>query len=144
MSLSPTSSNPSDGANKRRRTHRDSVSTEGTMLTHSPQMIPAQQQPPPGHIPKRGARACTACRKGKNRCEGEGEAPCRRCQVNGTPCVFEKPEKKPPQAVANASLERVARLENQYLVRISFQCISYIRSAITWGAIHVCSSCKAK
>jgi hypothetical protein len=22
-------------------------------------------------IPKRGARACTACRKGKNRCEGE-------------------------------------------------------------------------
>jgi hypothetical protein len=25
----------------------------------------------PGHIPKRGARACTACRKGKNRCEGE-------------------------------------------------------------------------
>jgi len=85
------------------------------MLTHSPQMIPAQQPPPPGHIPKRGARACTACRKGKNRCEGEGEAPCRRCQVNGTPCVFEKPEKKPPQAVANASLERVARLENQYL-----------------------------
>lgn len=28
-------------------------------------------QIPPGHIPKRGARACTACRKGKNRCEGE-------------------------------------------------------------------------
>ena len=26
---------------------------------------------PPGHIPKRGQRACTACRKGKNRCEGE-------------------------------------------------------------------------
>ena len=23
------------------------------------------------HIPKRGARACTSCRKGKNRCEGE-------------------------------------------------------------------------
>ena len=26
---------------------------------------------PPSHIPKRGARACTNCRKGKNRCEGE-------------------------------------------------------------------------
>ena len=26
------------------------------------------------HIPKRGARACTACRKGKNRCEGEVSA----------------------------------------------------------------------
>jgi len=23
------------------------------------------------NVPKRGARACTACRKGKNRCEGE-------------------------------------------------------------------------
>jgi hypothetical protein len=32
---------------------------------HSPQ---AQS---PAHVPKRGARACTACRKGKNRCEGE-------------------------------------------------------------------------
>ena len=31
-------------------------------ITHSPQ---------PVHIPKRGSRACTACRKGKNRCEGE-------------------------------------------------------------------------
>jgi hypothetical protein len=30
---------------------------------HSPQQ--------PAHVPKRGARACTACRKGKNRCEGE-------------------------------------------------------------------------
>ena len=30
------------------------------------------QTPPQSvHIPKRGARACTACRKGKNRCEGE-------------------------------------------------------------------------
>ncbi|KAJ8489531.1 hypothetical protein ONZ51_g2876 [Trametes cubensis] len=26
---------------------------------------------PTAHIPKRGARACTNCRKGKNRCEGE-------------------------------------------------------------------------
>ena len=30
-----------------------------------------QQSSQAAHIPKRGARACTACRKGKNRCEGE-------------------------------------------------------------------------
>ncbi|PPR07388.1 hypothetical protein CVT26_013704 [Gymnopilus dilepis] len=72
-----------------------------------------QQQPPP-HIPKRGARACTACRKGKNRCEGE--APCRRCQASGTPCIFEKPEKKNVQALSGAGIERLARLEGQYLV----------------------------
>jgi len=67
-----------------------------------------------GHIPKRGARACTACRKGKNRCEGE--APCRRCQVSGTPCVFEKPEKKNVQGLSGANVERLSRLEGQYLV----------------------------
>lgn len=72
-----------------------------------------QHQPSP-HIPKRGARACTACRKGKNRCEGE--APCRRCQASGTPCVFEKPEKKNVQASAGPSVERLSRLEGQYLV----------------------------
>jgi hypothetical protein len=32
---------------------------------------PTGQSAGSGHIPKRGARACTACRKGKNRCEGE-------------------------------------------------------------------------
>lgn len=68
----------------------------------------------PGHIPKRGARACTACRKGKNRCEGE--APCRRCQLSGQPCVFEKPEKKNGQLLSTASVERLSRLEGQYVV----------------------------
>jgi len=68
----------------------------------------------PTHIPKRGARACTACRKGKNRCEGE--APCRRCQFSGTPCIFEKPEKKNVPIMAGASVERLSRLEGQYLV----------------------------
>ncbi|KIM29878.1 hypothetical protein M408DRAFT_328654 [Serendipita vermifera MAFF 305830] len=72
---------------------------------------PAMQQ---ASIPKRGARACTACRKGKNRCEGE--SPCRRCQLSGTQCVFEKPEKKSSQPAANGSIERVSRLEGQYLV----------------------------
>jgi len=66
------------------------------------------------HIPKRGARACTACRKGKNRCEGE--PPCRRCQINGTQCIFEKPEKKNVQAISGQSVERLSRLESQYLV----------------------------
>ncbi|CAL1707147.1 unnamed protein product [Somion occarium] len=80
----------------------------------SPQDSPQQGAPPPVHIPKRGARACTACRKGKNRCEGE--APCRRCQLSGTPCIFEKPEKKNVQAMSNASVERLSRLEGQYLV----------------------------
>ncbi|KAI0267591.1 hypothetical protein BGY98DRAFT_1023141, partial [Russula aff. rugulosa BPL654] len=32
---------------------------------------PSVSSADPGHIPKRGARACTACRKGKNSCEGE-------------------------------------------------------------------------
>ncbi|KZT29220.1 hypothetical protein NEOLEDRAFT_1057246 [Neolentinus lepideus HHB14362 ss-1] len=66
------------------------------------------------HIPKRGARACTNCRRGKNRCEGE--APCRRCQLSGQPCIFEKPEKKNAQALSNAGIERLSRLEGQYMV----------------------------
>lgn len=43
------------------------VSAEGSI--HQPHPSPPTQSP--AHIPKRGARACTACRKGKNRCEGE-------------------------------------------------------------------------
>ncbi len=35
------------------------------------QGTPTSNNIQPGSIPKRGARACTACRKGKNRCEGE-------------------------------------------------------------------------
>ncbi|KAF5348683.1 hypothetical protein D9758_006841 [Tetrapyrgos nigripes] len=104
MSLSPASvSNGSESANKRRRTTGSDVTTD----------VPAQSQPP-AHIPKRGARACTACRKGKNRCEGE--APCRRCQLSGTPCIFEKPEKKIPNVLTGPSVERLSRLEGQYLV----------------------------
>jgi hypothetical protein len=102
-------------------------------------------------IPKRGSRACTACRKGKNRCEGDVrphfffpvvpnatkylqsaalstlydreitlqayllngksthnrlQAPCKRCQLSGAQCVFEKPEKKNIQ-VATGSIEYV-------------------------------------
>ncbi|KAJ3855514.1 hypothetical protein EV368DRAFT_34530 [Lentinula lateritia] len=107
MSMSPTASvsNGSESAAKRRRTN-------GADTNGSPAI---QAATPSSHIPKRGARACTACRKGKNRCEGD--APCRRCQLSGTPCIFEKPEKKnAPPAAAGVNAERLSRLEGQYLV----------------------------
>ncbi|TFY57123.1 hypothetical protein EVG20_g8667 [Dentipellis fragilis] len=46
------------------------------------------------------------------------QAPCRRCQLSGTLCVFEKPEKKKDAApgMPNASFERLSRLEGQYVV----------------------------
>ncbi|KAI0070159.1 hypothetical protein K474DRAFT_1609218 [Panus rudis PR-1116 ss-1] len=134
MSLSPSTSNDTyePPAGKRRRTSFTVNPAYGGM--GSPQEGPGPgMQPPPSqqrhqqqqagpppppptmHIPKRGARACTACRKGKNRCEGEGP-PCRRCQLSGTPCIFEKPEKKNAQAMSSASVERLSRLEGQYLV----------------------------
>lgn len=84
------------------------------LLEHRPAAISAHHHQPPAHVPKRGARACTACRKGKNRCEGE--APCRRCAHNGIPCVYEKPERKNAQGTSGASVERLSRLEGQYLV----------------------------
>ena len=61
MSHSPTASisNSSESASKKRK----------TVGSGDLSMAPSSQQQP--HIPKRGARACTSCRKGKNRCEGE-------------------------------------------------------------------------
>ena len=82
MSLSPatpTSYNEPNG-HKRRRTGEFEAAqfpnAQGGMGAVeggvTQQMGPAQGPPPPtAHIPKRGARACTNCRKGKNRCEGE-------------------------------------------------------------------------
>ncbi|KAF8070153.1 hypothetical protein FPV67DRAFT_1414137 [Lyophyllum atratum] len=111
MSLSPASmSNDSENTSKRRRTNSDGTNRS---MDQSASAGPAHSQTAP-HIPKRGARACTACRKGKNRCEGE--APCRRCAHNGIACVYEKPEKKPVQGLNGASVERLSRLEGQYLV----------------------------
>ncbi|ORX34127.1 hypothetical protein BD324DRAFT_636719 [Kockovaella imperatae] len=47
-----------------------------------------------GGIPaKRGSKACSACRKGKNRCEPDPSGlsdSCRRCLANKIPCIFEK------------------------------------------------------
>ncbi|KAI9571112.1 hypothetical protein HD554DRAFT_2078588 [Boletus coccyginus] len=120
MSLSPTATTPngSDVPAKRRRTNSTAPVHNNSQqaMPQSPaegSAFPPLQSPAP-HVPKRGARACTACRKGKNRCEGE--APCRRCQLSGTPCIFEKPEKKNVQPVSGASSERLSRLEGQYLV----------------------------
>ncbi|KAE8540247.1 hypothetical protein D1P53_004187 [Cryptococcus gattii VGV] len=75
-----------------------------------PAQQPAQQQqqqqqqssqsgvfPSSGPTAKRGSRACMACRRGKNRCEWDPagkETSCRRCLMNGTQCVFEKPAEK--------------------------------------------------
>ncbi|KAJ7045519.1 hypothetical protein C8F04DRAFT_1065085 [Mycena alexandri] len=99
MESSPSSPSNTSDSNKRRRTDNTDP--------NNPQNN--------SHIPKRGARACTACRKGKNRCEGE--SPCRRCQLSGTLCVFEKPEKKSNVPVmAGPGVERLSRLEGQYLV----------------------------
>jgi hypothetical protein len=127
MSMSQTVSTASETPLKRRRASgadmTQNMSAQGSNSAHP-------------HIPKRGARACTACRKGKNRCEGEGEvstptptialiidfwavhppgpalfkAPCRRCQISGTPCVFEKPEKTNSQLMSSASVEYVPAL----------------------------------
>ncbi|OCF31845.1 hypothetical protein I317_03349 [Kwoniella heveanensis CBS 569] len=70
-------------------------------ITHPPnqqsQQASATVFPSAGPTAKRGSKACVACRKGKNRCEWDptgSETSCRRCLLNGTPCVFEKaPEK---------------------------------------------------
>ena len=73
---------------------------------------------------------------------GKHQAPCRRCQLSGQPCIFEKPEKKNGQLLSTASVEcdlihplvvfpfsqffslpfhrRLSRLEGQYVVSLSF------------------------
>lgn len=72
MSMSPVSSSH-DNSSKRRRTEEDEFGYSRGPMDMSPQPGSASN----GHssmqqaIPKRGQRACTACRKGKNRCEGE-------------------------------------------------------------------------
>lgn len=127
MSLSPSASvsNGSENTSKRRRTNDNAEMS----LDHPSSAGPGHGQATQ-HIPKRGARACTACRKGKNRCEGEVslvnglhrpallterpaspsrpgtfQAPCRRCAHNGIACVYEKPEKKSVQGLSGASVE---------------------------------------
>ncbi|KAF6760337.1 hypothetical protein DFP72DRAFT_1062307 [Ephemerocybe angulata] len=137
MSQSPGTApaNGAENANKKRRL--ESAGAESMNAGESPSSASMQGSAP--HIPKRGARACTNCRKGKNRCEGE--PPCRRCLASGTPCVFEKPEKKNVQALAGPSAERLTRLEGQFLFlqsqMIGMQTsLDRILSAVDPGAPH--------
>jgi len=85
MSSSSTTmaSNPSEVPSKRRRTasitNANGMNQQVTQILaegSAQQPVPASSSQPATHIPKRGARACTACRKGKNRCEGEVRLPC--------------------------------------------------------------------
>lgn len=64
MSHSPSASisNTSESVSKKRKA--------APSMAQSSSVDPQAQQSP-SHIPKRGARACTSCRKGKNRCEGD-------------------------------------------------------------------------
>ena len=80
MSLSPTTSTSNydeTPSTKRRRTTSFTAAANGGPRSEmaSPQDSPsghgASSSVAAAHIPKRGARACTNCRKGKNRCEGE-------------------------------------------------------------------------
>ncbi|OWT40828.1 hypothetical protein C362_01041 [Cryptococcus neoformans Bt1] len=77
--------------------------------------------PSSGPTAKRGSRACMACRRGKNRCEWDPagkETSCRRCLMNGTQCVFEKPaEKSATRARANSTA--VSDLPNEAENRIT-------------------------
>ncbi|KAF7793852.1 hypothetical protein EIP86_004973 [Pleurotus ostreatoroseus] len=141
MSLSPTTSTEYDHqtGSKRRRTSEyasNNVYNNGGGRDMPPATGDSASgqgmSPQPAHIPKRGARACTNCRKGKNRCEGEvalpvplcslgtapppgpapPQAPCRRCQLSGTPCIFEKPEKKNTQALSNGSVDQMIGMQS--------------------------------
>ena len=79
MSHSPSASisNNSESANKKRKAP---ASSADIMAAATPIDGGSQHQPSASatHIPKRGARACTSCRKGKNRCEGEVRVLCSR------------------------------------------------------------------
>ena len=70
MSLSPTISNGPENNAKRRRTDSQNFAFQPGMNGLS-QPLPNGQQGMAQVLPKRGQRACTACRKGKNRCEGD-------------------------------------------------------------------------
>src|ERR1700691_3785435 len=84
MSLSSTISNFPDGSLKRRRTDSESFAFQTGMDGQMNMSQPVSNGQPQMQqaIPKRGQRACTACRKGKNRCEGEASL-CTR-QVFGS------------------------------------------------------------
>lgn len=110
MSQSPTATgaNGSEPPNKRRRTDAGPVST-----APPPDSVSAQGS----HIPKRGARACTNCRKGKNRCEGEVRALCGSLRPATDEARHPDPARltrlpSPPASVVKR-VERPASLKSQ-------------------------------
>jgi hypothetical protein len=187
MSLSPNSS-ASSNTNKRRRMSVNTMhSVDSRSEVHSPEdpsPMHYQQQPaapaPTAHIPKRGARACTNCRKGKNRCEGEvskpsvvavarvpahgprsrpgpAQAPCRRCQLSGLACIFEKPEKKNATQMSGPSVECVLLVgyggswlftfivvQTSIAARESIFCMAFTTYSIPGTYVSSDRPCKAK
>ncbi|KAL1748643.1 hypothetical protein HDZ31DRAFT_79510 [Schizophyllum fasciatum] len=125
MSLSPTASAISNGESdnagpaKRRRTNGSDANMAHILGGPAPmQGLPplSPSQPGQSHIPKRGARACTACRKGKNRCEGEaGNFP---LSLPHSPLTGPSAHRRRPADAASSAARpvRLARLENQYVV----------------------------
>ncbi|ODQ68436.1 hypothetical protein NADFUDRAFT_45007 [Nadsonia fulvescens var. elongata DSM 6958] len=43
----------------------------------------------PKLISRKTMKACTNCRKSKSKCEHPGTIPCKRCEAQGLPCIFE-------------------------------------------------------
>ncbi|KAK4686916.1 hypothetical protein P7C73_g3194, partial [Tremellales sp. Uapishka_1] len=75
---------------------KDYASGYGSMQQSAPTFRQSQEPvfPSSGPTAKRGSKACAACRRGKNRCEGDPTGmnrSCRRCLLTGTTCVFDKP-----------------------------------------------------
>lgn len=73
MSLSPTISGGLENNAKRRRADSQSFAFQSGINGMMSQPLP-NGQGMAQVLPKRGQRACTACRKGKNRCEGDVSA----------------------------------------------------------------------
>lgn len=66
-----------------------------------------------GEPKKRGSKACLACRKLKMRCIFEEGSPCKRCQNQGSECVFEASQrgKRKGMKAANQANMAVKHME---------------------------------
>ena len=112
MSLSPTATSASNDYDqhlpngKRRRTTSFNTSFNGARSDMASPQDPASAASNAlsgsAHIPKRGARACTACRKGKNRCEGDVSPSC----FGPPPPVLTPAGPPPPPGPAHTFIHR--------------------------------------
>ncbi|KAG7529494.1 hypothetical protein FFLO_05601 [Filobasidium floriforme] len=69
-----------------------------------------KERPGRGKGMRRGARACTNCRRGKNRCEGDH--PCNRCAAQNLECVFAKPPPKVGNSNSNSLQQQFMHIES--------------------------------